>query len=107
MTLKESIKKHSLEQYPKEACGLIIKKNNKLKIIPCKNESKNPENHFIISKQITELSKKIGVLVGFYHSHKEKDGFGLLDKFIAEKFKLKSFIYCLKDDKLLTYEPKK
>jgi len=47
--IKNSIKKYSKNEYPKECCGFIIKENNKFKCIPTENISKNPKKKLKIN----------------------------------------------------------
>lgn len=63
-SLVESIGKHSLAEYPKEACGIITKNFD---YIPCRNISSSPKNSFVLDPYaILEHEDNIW---GFYHSH--------------------------------------
>lgn len=55
---------HSIEQYPKEACGIITKD---FKYIKTKNISNTPKISFIIDP--IEILKNEDNIWGFYHSH--------------------------------------
>lgn len=106
--LLEDMSRHSLSDYPAEACGIIT---TDLQYIACKNISPQPKSNFIIDPvSIYENEDK---LWGFFHSHpgdenplpSEKDiAATIFDqyKFIVG-FKDKFFIYWF--DKILRYEP--
>ena len=65
--LKEEFKKHSLKEYPNEACGIITKD---FKYIPCKNISKDPINSFVLDP--LALLKYEDNCWGFFHSHPDE-----------------------------------
>ena len=49
--IETAIKQFAIEEYPKEACGVITKKGKKLIAIKCKNVSDAPEERFVISSE--------------------------------------------------------
>lgn len=56
---------HALNEYPKEACGIVIDDT----YYPCENVAENPEKDFEISaKDIMRISS-IGVIKAIIHSH--------------------------------------
>jgi proteasome lid subunit RPN8/RPN11 len=62
--LLNSLQKHSISEYPKEACGIITKD---FTYIPTRNISKHPKISFVIDPfAIMEHENNIW---GFYHSH--------------------------------------
>jgi proteasome lid subunit RPN8/RPN11 len=62
--LIEDMHAHSIEEYPKEACGIITKE---FKYIKTKNISSTPKTSFVIDPlAILEYEDSIW---GFYHSH--------------------------------------
>lgn len=107
-TLKADMARHSLADYPAEACGIIT---TDFVYIPCKNISNYPKKSFILDPvAIYENEDK---LWGFYHSHpgeenplpSEQDLHATIFKdykFIVG-FKDKFYIYWI--DKFLRYEP--
>jgi proteasome lid subunit RPN8/RPN11 len=63
-SLVEELHKHSLEEYPREACGIITKN---FEYIRTKNISSNPKSSFIIDP--LAILKYEDTIWGFYHSH--------------------------------------
>ena len=63
-SLVEFLGQHSLAEYPKEACGIIL---TDFTYIPCKNISATPKNSFIIDPYA--ILKYETNIWGFYHSH--------------------------------------
>jgi proteasome lid subunit RPN8/RPN11 len=107
-SLIETLSKHSLAQYPAEACGIITRDLN---YIPCKNISPQPKISFILDP--VAIYQHEDEIWGFFHSHpgdenplpSEKDISSTIFneyKFIVG-FKDKFFIYWF--DKVLRYEP--
>jgi proteasome lid subunit RPN8/RPN11 len=67
MTYRElvtSIGNHSIDELPKEACGIITKK---FKYIKCRNMSPTPKTSFILEPQA--IIKHANNIWGFFHSH--------------------------------------
>jgi len=103
--IKEFIIKHSDEDYPKEACGLLL--NTALGITPvrCKNISNSPENNFLISNAESNSYAQMGEIVAFYHSHPENNSMSEVDKIVSERLKIKSIMYCNPRKTFEEYEP--
>ena len=106
--LLEKMGKHSLQDYPAEACGIIT---TDFDYIPCKNISPYPKASFILDP--VAIYEHEDVIWGFFHSHpgdenplpSEKDIASTIFKeykFVVG-FKSKFFIYWF--DKILRYEP--
>lgn len=103
------LKHFSLIDYPKEACGLILKD---FTYIPSKNMSFYPKHSFIIDPYL--INKHIDNIWGIFHSHpgdknpipSEKD----LQHTVFDEFKFivgfdnKFFIYWVEKG-ILKYEP--
>ena len=49
--IETAIKKFAIEEFPKEACGIITKRGKKLIAVKCKNVSDAPEERFVISSE--------------------------------------------------------
>jgi proteasome lid subunit RPN8/RPN11 len=62
--LVEEMQLHSIQEYPKEACGIITRD---FKYIKTKNISSNPKNSFVIDP--VEILQHEDNIWGFYHSH--------------------------------------
>ena len=58
-------KKHIIEEYPYEACGVIIKG----KYYRCKNIAENPEYSFIMDTRDLSNAMDIGTIEYIIHSH--------------------------------------
>ena len=69
----KQIRSHALSEYPKEACGLIIYNNQKSCVIPCRNISTEPINHFILSPIDYLKACLKGKIEWLYHSHSQPD----------------------------------
>lgn len=63
------IEKHFLDEYPKEACGVLVVKKGKDYWIPCKNVAENSEETFIFdSKEYLKISRTSDI-IGIVHNH--------------------------------------
>lgn len=67
-TLK-AIHSHLLEEYPKEACGLVTIVNSKEKYVPCRNIAEDPESHFVMAPEDYAAAEDQGEIVLLIHSH--------------------------------------
>lgn len=71
----DDIVEHCKSQYPKEACGLIVKMQNNYEYIPCRNSSplelQEDEGH-ISAMEWSEIEDK-GEVVVIVHSHPKRD----------------------------------
>lgn len=67
--LKMEILAHSKSQYPKESCGLLIKKHNDVKYISCNNVADDPTETFIIAHEDIFNIPPDYDIVGIVHSH--------------------------------------
>ena len=67
--LLDSILKHAENEYPNEACGVIVDTGKTQKFIPCKNMSDNPKEHFLISPDEQLEAEKQGEIIMIIHSH--------------------------------------
>lgn len=93
--IKQQIQEYCEEEFPNEACGLVVEINNDYEVINCKNQSKTPKFHFIISYFDTMEAKKRGKIVAYFHSHPSKNAeFGKIDTLIAKHHHLDSILYC-------------
>jgi proteasome lid subunit RPN8/RPN11 len=73
--LAQQIAQHGLEDYPREACGLIGGVGERaLSITPVQNISPNPEHAFVMdgagfTKAVFGMNKRGESLIGIYHTH--------------------------------------
>ena len=105
--IKNSIKKHSKNEYPKECCGFIIKENDKFKCISTKNISINPEENFEIqSIDFLNIKNKYKKIYYIYHSHtNENKDFSEKDVNCSDILNIPIIMYNTKYDILKIYEP--
>ena len=104
---KNFIKNKSLEDYPNETCGFIIKDEKKFECIPCKNIAENPKENFkISSKEYLEIKNKYKNILYIYHSHtNENYNFSEADKNCSENLCLPIILYNTNSDDIKIYEP--
>jgi proteasome lid subunit RPN8/RPN11 len=73
------IVKHTLDEVPSEACGIIAGVDNQAhRIIPVHNVAYDPTHHFImdqraLSQHLPTLTNDGLDVIGFYHSHPDQD----------------------------------
>ena len=66
--LHAEMKIYALQQFPEEACGLIV--NNKF--VPCKNVHSDPLTNFAIDAKAYAKAEKKGTIQAIFHSHPGK-----------------------------------
>ena len=65
----DEILSHIENEYPKEACGLIVSDNGQEKWIPCTNVAEEPEEEFVIdNREFINAQIKYDI-VKIVHSH--------------------------------------
>jgi proteasome lid subunit RPN8/RPN11 len=103
--IKESVRKHSLDESPNECCGVILETDGHLLTKKCKNISENPAEHCVISRR--ELSDKTGDsnLFAIYHSHFDEKKLSWEDKAVSEKLKTNVLLYSIKYDYFDFHKP--
>jgi proteasome lid subunit RPN8/RPN11 len=76
-TARAAALKHTAREYPREACGLLVrphmnagdKRQKPDLFVPCANTAENKEEHFRISAEAFVDACKVGEVVGVFHSH--------------------------------------
>ena len=63
--LHAEMKIYALEQFPEEACGLIVND----KFVPCKNVHPAPLTNFAIDAKAYAKAEKKGTIQAVFHSH--------------------------------------
>lgn len=63
---EQAFKRHALEQYPKEACGLVINGDT---FVPMRNTHENPRNDFRIEEVDMLPYLQAGNITALLHSH--------------------------------------
>lgn len=61
--------KHAEDDYPNEACGLIVMKGEEEVYFPCKNIAKDRTEQFRICPHDFVDAEDVGEVVGVFHSH--------------------------------------
>jgi len=105
--IKKYIKKHSLEEYPNECCGLIIE-NDEKKQSPyrCKNISDQKNKNFEIDAESYLKASELGEIKAYYHSHPDdNDDFSGADRISSRSHGLPIIMYFLKGNEFFIYEP--
>lgn len=60
---------HAEQEYPREACGLIVHNDNRQRYISCRNLAQEPQDHFMMSPEDYAQAEDSGTLVAVVHSH--------------------------------------
>lgn len=104
---KNFIKNKSLEDFPNETCGFIVKNEEKFECIPCKNIAENPRENFkICSKEYLQIKNKYKNILYIYHSHTNgNNNFSDMDKNCSENLCLPIIMYSIDNDDIKIYEP--
>ena len=106
--IKNKIKKHALEDFPNECCGLIIDKDGEPSVYKCENHSKDKRNFFRIGVKEYLAASEEGDILACYHSHTEEDhcsGFSGFDKKIGNSHDLNLVMYSVREDSFKEYTP--
>jgi len=89
---EKEIRDHSIRDFPREACGFIIKKGSAEVCFPCKNIAEHSVSQFIISPEDYLKAKEEGDILAIYHSH-STGGPSQADKASCEKTGLPWYVY--------------
>lgn len=71
-SVKKSIEKHAIKDYPRECCGVVIADGNKQKYIPCRNISDN-DLDFRLSAEDYANAEDAGQVLAIVHSHIDRN----------------------------------
>ena len=66
--LMDTIRKHVVAEYPKEACGVIVEASTGQKYIPCRNVANDPTETFTLSPNDRRAAEKQGKIIMVIHS---------------------------------------
>lgn len=98
--LKQKIKELA-QKTNNEICGFVTTHN----LYPCRNQSDNPKNHFLISP-IDYLKINTKEKIEFiYHSHEKGEEFSEFDKLNLYNLKLRGLVYCKETDSFNYFFP--
>lgn len=64
-----AIRAHAEQQYPAEACGLLIRTASGREYVPCANVAVTPREHFVIDKHDQTDAEDRGEILAYIHSH--------------------------------------
>ena len=67
--LQQAIRAHAEQQYPAEACGLLIRGPTAREYIPCRNAALTPREHFRLNQHDQTDAEDCGELLAIIHSH--------------------------------------
>lgn len=67
--LLETIRRHAAEDYPREACGLVIEREGRLDYQRCRNTACEPGEEFRIDPHDYAAVEDLGEVVAVVHSH--------------------------------------
>lgn len=67
--LQEAFFAHAKEAYPKECCGMIVKKDSRKEYVRCINQADKPEDNFIISPEEYASIEDEAEILAICHSH--------------------------------------
>jgi proteasome lid subunit RPN8/RPN11 len=70
-TIVDSIKKHAVECYPEESCGVVVSTKKGPIYVPCKNVHAEPTTSWKVSAEQTAKALTKGDILAVVHSHPE------------------------------------
>lgn len=65
------MQKHGAEQYPNEACGLVVKVGKKSVAVFCNNRADDPRRNFLMDIHDYAKASDMGEVIGVWHTHIE------------------------------------
>jgi len=106
--IKKSIRKHALDENPKECCGILFQQRENLEVFKCSNYSENPSKHFYIPANDYLKASFCGPLRAIYHSHtSENETFSENDKMNSHNHQITFLLYNTIKDSFFSYDPAK
>jgi proteasome lid subunit RPN8/RPN11 len=66
---KQEALAHAKEDFPKEACGLVVIHNGEEKYLKCNNLAENPEHNFALDPECFQIAEELGEIIEVFHSH--------------------------------------
>ena len=92
--IKKTIRKHALEENPKECCGILFQQKENLEVFKCANYSENPSKHFYITAKDYLNASFCGPFRAIYHSHtSENETFSENDKINSHNHQITFVLY--------------
>jgi len=100
--LHAEMRAYSAQQFPEEACGLIVND----KFIPCKNAHSAPLTNFAIDAKAYAKAEKKGTIQAIFHSHPgELNTFSQHDVASCKESNLPWVMYCTVTDEWFEIDP--
>ncbi len=109
-TLQKDILAHAEREYPKEACGAIVKVGQSKKYIACINvaDEKHQEDEFVISAEQYADLEDIGEILAIVHSHPDSTTSpSLRDRAVCSAMEIPWIIVSWPDGDIRTIVPEK
>lgn len=101
----QAILEHAYQQFPKEACGLLLDTGYGVEVLRCENISHQPEQEFLIDPLVyAQQAERISAV---YHSHPNRSPEpSEADIYSAERCNVPFLIVGLPSEEIYTYTPK-
>lgn len=64
-----SIRDHAIQQYPREACGLVVVFKGREIYLPCRNVAASTSENFVLEPEDYAKAEELGEIIGVVHSH--------------------------------------
>jgi proteasome lid subunit RPN8/RPN11 len=105
--IKNFIRAESIKNSPRESCGFIVEKDNKISCVKTKNIAEDPISYFQISAiDFLQTKKQYDNILYVYHNHlSENFDFSELDILTSDNLNIPLLLYIFKDDSFKTYYP--
>lgn len=104
--IKNFIKSQTIKYAPREACGFIVEKNNRISCITANNIAQDPIRNFQISSIDFLNVKNTNNILYIYHSHlSDNFDFSELDILTSDNLNIPFLLYVIKDNSYKFYFP--
>ena len=103
-SIKHKIKKHALEETPRECCGIIV---NDVKVMRCRNIAAKPTDHFSLSPLDYMKASRGGNINAIYHSHLDEENFSPTDVINSQTHEINYILYNIKNNSFSEFDPLK